>query len=163
MREDSLNGKKMDMKSILESSYLNYIIRLIMGIVFIYASYSKILDPVSFSSNIHNFGVTPLYIENLIAIVLPWLELFIGLGLITGIKYHASIDISIYLMWAFTFLILQAYLRGKSIDCGCFMTDISASDAAEKRFDMLKRIFEDIVFLIMLYKLKYDANNKKTH
>ena len=138
MRVDSPNGKKMDMKSVLESRYLNYIIRLIMGIVFIYASYSKILDPVAFSSNIHNCGVTPVYIENLIAIVLPWLELFIGIGLITGIKYRASIDISIYLMWAFIILISQAYLRGKSIDCGCFMNDISPSDAAEKRFDMLK-------------------------
>ena len=124
MREDSLNGKKMDMKSILDSSYLNYLLRLIMGIVFIYASYSKILDPVSFSSNIHNFGVTPVYIENLIAIVLPWLELFIGLGLITGIKYRASIDISIYLMWAFIILISQAYLRGKSIDCGLSLIHI---------------------------------------
>ena len=66
-------------------------------------------------------------------------------------------------MWAFIILISQAYLRGKSIDCGCFMNDISPSDAAEKRFDMLKRIFEDIIFLIMLYKLKYDANNKKSH
>ena len=43
------------------------------------------------------------------------------------------------------------------------MTDISPNDAAEKRFEMLKRIFEDIIFLIMLYKLKYDANNKKSH
>ena len=39
-----------------------------MGTVFIYASYSKILDPVSFSTDIHNYGVTPFYIENLIFI-----------------------------------------------------------------------------------------------
>ena len=40
-----------------------------MGIVFIYASYSKILDPASFSNNIHNYGVTSIYIENLVALI----------------------------------------------------------------------------------------------
>ncbi len=47
---------------------LKLLIRLFMGIVFIYASYSKILDPVSFSQNIHNYGVTPIFIENIIAL-----------------------------------------------------------------------------------------------
>ena len=84
-----------------------FLIRLIMGIVFIYASYSKILDPTAFSQNIHNYGVTPLFAENIIALTLPWIELFIGLGLIFNIKYDACVDISIYLMVIFIILILQ--------------------------------------------------------
>ena len=133
-----------------------------MGTVFIYASYSKILDPVSFSTDIHNYGVTPFYIENLISLILPWVELLIGLGLISGLKYEASLDLSIYIMILFIFLITQAYLRGKSIDCGCFLSDISLEDAATKRFDMLKRIMEDIVFLILLFTLKYNINKEKS-
>ena len=133
-----------------------------MGTVFIYASYSKILDPVSFSTDIHNYGVTPFYIENLISLILPWVELLIGLGLISGLKYEASLDLSIYMMILFVFLITQAYLRGKSIDCGCFLSDISLEDAATKRFDMLKRIVEDIVFLILLFTLKYNINKEKS-
>ena len=133
-----------------------------MGTVFIYASYSKILDPTSFSNNIHNYGVTSIYIENLISLILPWVELFIGLGLISGLKYEASVDLSIYMMILFVFLIAQAYLRGKSIDCGCFLSDISLEDAATKRFDMLKRIMEDIVFLILLFTLKYNINKEKS-
>ena len=133
-----------------------------MGTVFIYASYSKILDPVSFSTDIHNYVVTPFYIENLISLILPWVELFIGLGLISGLKYEASLDLSIYIMILFIFLITQAYLRGKSIDCGCFLSDISLEDAATKRFDMLKRIMEDIVFLILLFTLKYNINKEKS-
>ena len=133
-----------------------------MGIVFIYASYSKILDPASFSNNIHNYGVTPIYIENLVALILPWIELFVGLSLISGIKYEASINISIFMMILFLVLITQAYLRGKSIDCGCFLNEISTEDAAAKRFDMLKRIVEDIVFLILLFTLKYNVNKEKS-
>ena len=151
----------MDIQLLMNNKYLNYIIRLVMGLVFIYASYSKILDPVSFSSNIHNYGVTPLYLENILALVIPLIEFIIGFGLITGIRYKASLDISIYMMVLFIVLISQAYLRGKSIDCGCFMNDISPEDAATKRLEMLKRIVEDIIFLILLYKLKYDVNNPK--
>ena len=130
------------------------LIRLFMGLVFIYASYAKIIDPLSFSQNIHNYGVTPFFIENIIALTLPWVELFIGLGLILNIKYDACLDIAIFLMALFIILISQAYFRGKSIDCGCFSNDLSPQEWGEKRFDMLKRIFEDIVFLILLIALK---------
>ena len=126
-----------------------------MGIVFIYASYSKILDPISFSNNIQNYGVTPIYIENLISLILPWIELFIGIGLISGIKYKASIDISIYMMIAFILLISQAYLRGKSIDCGCLLSDLSDTSSSEKRMHMIKRIIQDICFILYALIVKY--------
>jgi len=141
-------------EKILDNYIVALSIRLIMGIVFIYASYSKIIDPTSFSQNIHNYGVTPLFLENIIALTLPWVELFIGLGLIFNIKYDLCLDISMFLMALFIILISQAYIRGKSIDCGCFSNDLSPQEWGEKRFDMLKRIFEDIVFLILLIALK---------
>ena len=143
------------------SNTLIALIRIAMGIVFIYASYSKILDPTAFSQNIHNYGVTPLFIENIIALTLPWVELFIGFGLIFNIKYNTCVDISISLMMIFIILILQAYLRGKSIDCGCFSNDLSPQEWAEKRWDMLKRIFEDIVFLILLITLKFKSTSNR--
>ena len=142
------------------NNIIKHIIRIAMGIVFIYASYSKILDPISFSQNIHNYGVTPLFIENIIALTLPWVELFIGIGLIFKFKYEASLDISITLIIIFILLIAQAYLRGKSIDCGCFFNEISSEEAATKRFEMLKRMGEDFVFLILLLLLKYRTLNK---
>ena len=58
-------------------------------------------------------------------------------------------------------MIGQAYLRGKSIDCGCFSNDLSAQEWGEKRWSMLKRIFEDIVFLILLITLKFNSISNK--
>ena len=143
------------------NNVLKLLIRLFMGIVFIYASYSKILDPVSFSQNIHNYGVTPIFIENIIALSLPWIELFIGIGLIFNIKYDACLDFYIFLIVVFILLITQAYLRGKSIDCGCFLNEISDEEATLKRWNMLKRIFEDIIFLILLITLKFGLRTKQ--
>tara|TARA_Y100001970_G_C14045534_1_gene756124 strand:+ start:366 stop:812 length:447 start_codon:yes stop_codon:yes gene_type:complete len=146
----------------IQNKNIIFLIRLIMGLVFIIAAYPKILDPNAFSSNIHNYGVTPLYIENLIALILPWIELFIGISLIVKYKYESSLDICIYLMIAFTILISQAYIRGLSIDCGCFLGSDTESDS--KRFWMLIDIIRDIVFLALLFILKYDVRkNKELH
>jgi len=134
---------------------IEIVFRLILGVTFIYASIGKIIDPDQFSSAIHNFGVTPLYIENIIALYLPWLELIIGLGVILGIFYRASLNIIIALLVLFTLLILQAYLLGKSIDCGCFMHEMTLEKKSEVRAHMLKRIVEDIILLAMVAFLKY--------
>ena len=52
-------------------NYLNkllFICRVFLGFIFVYASYEKILDPVGFSKNIHNFHITPVSVENLAAL-----------------------------------------------------------------------------------------------
>lgn len=145
MRVDTINKSK-----IIEVAF-----RLVLGLTFIYASIGKIADPSGFSAAVHNFGATPIYIENIIALYLPWIELIIGFGLILGIFYKASLNIMITLLIVFTLLILQAYLRGKSIDCGCFMNELSLEKRSEVRADMLGRVVEDIILLAMAVFLKY--------
>ena len=143
-----------------KNKIIEIVFRLILGVTFIYASIGKIIDPSEFSSAIHNFGVTPIYIENIIALYLPWIELIIGVGLILGIIYRASLNITIALLIVFILLILQAYLLGKSIDCGCFMHEMSLEKETEMRFHMLRRIFEDIVLLSFALLLKYRQKKK---
>ena len=70
----------------IKSLRLPLIFRFILGVVFIYASYEKILDPIEFSKNIHNYHATQIFIENIVALVLPWMELIIGLFLIFGFQ-----------------------------------------------------------------------------
>ncbi|SVB39507.1 uncharacterized protein METZ01_LOCUS192361 [marine metagenome] len=77
--------------------------------------------------------------ENIIAIILPWLELLIGMGLILGIMIDGSARISAYLMVMFILMISQAMLRGYNIECGCGL----------KEGEMIgfNKILENIVFL----------------
>ncbi len=95
------------------------IIRFLLGLIFVYASYDKILDPGKFARDISNYHVVPFGLENSIAIILPWLELIIGLGIIFGVCINASVFISGGLLIVFIILIAQAILRGFNIDCGC--------------------------------------------
>ena len=54
--------------------------RLILGTVFLWASFDKILDPASFAKNISNYHVIPFGLENTIAIILPWLSFLLELA-----------------------------------------------------------------------------------
>ena len=94
-------------------------IRFLLGLIFVYASYDKILDPEKFARDISNYHVVPFGLENTIAIILPWLELIIGLGIIIGVCINASVFITGGLLIVFIILITQAILRGFNIDCGC--------------------------------------------
>ena len=59
--------------------------RWILGITFIYASYYKILSPTDFAKMVYGYNLFPEVLINLIAIVLPFVELISGLCLLLGI------------------------------------------------------------------------------
>jgi len=134
--------------------------RLILGYVFIYASIDKIIDPVSFSDIIDNYHITPVLLNNLFALFIPWLELIVGLCLIFNIKVHGASFLSILLLLWFIFILTQAIFRGINVECGCFDLNTSNLDDLKLRKNMIKRIFEDIVFLaISLYVNIKSKNN----
>tara|TARA_B100000945_G_scaffold55476_1_gene40799 strand:- start:208 stop:663 length:456 start_codon:yes stop_codon:yes gene_type:complete len=99
--------------------YLIFSFRVILGIIWIWASINKIQDPAAFARAINNYHVIPFGLENAIAIFLPWLELIIGIFLISGILVNGASFISSSLLFLFIILITQAILRGFNIDCGC--------------------------------------------
>jgi len=121
------------------NQYLIVIIRIILGSVFLWASFDKIIDPAKFAKSIANFHVLPFGIENIIAIVLPWLELFIGSGLILGVMVDGSIIITSILLILFNLMIAQAILRGFNIECGCGLK--------EGQLVGIEKILENFVYL----------------
>ncbi|MCP4930708.1 MAG: DoxX family membrane protein, partial [Candidatus Marinimicrobia bacterium] len=67
-----------------------FFFRLIIGIIFIYASIDKISHPAEFAIAIGNYHAVPFGLENMIAMVLPWLELLVGVCLIAGIMVDGA-------------------------------------------------------------------------
>lgn len=134
--------------------------RLALGYIFIYASIDKIIDPISFSNVIDNYHITPIILNNLFALFIPCLEFIIGICLIFNLKVHGASFLSIILLLWFIFILTQAIFRGINVECGCFDLNISDLDDLELRKNMIKRIFEDIVFLgISLYINIKSKNN----
>ena len=119
--------------------YLIVTTRIILGAVFLWASFGKILEPGDFARSISNYHIFPIGIENIVALILPWLELLIGMGLILGIMVDGSVQISAILLVMFILMIGQAMLRGFNIECGCGLK--------EGEMIGLNKILENIVFL----------------
>ena len=90
------------------NKYLTLFFRIVVGAIFLWASFDKIIDPAKFARDISNYHIVPLGLENTIALVLPWLEFFIGTGLIIGIMVDGSIIISSVLLITFNIMIAQA-------------------------------------------------------
>ena len=101
------------------NKYLILFFRIVVGAIFLWASVDKIIDPAKFARDISNYHIVPLGLENTIALILPWLEFFIGTGLIIGVMVDGSIIISSVLLITFNIMIAQAMARGFNIDCGC--------------------------------------------
>tara|TARA_B100001996_G_scaffold237778_1_gene183680 strand:+ start:451 stop:906 length:456 start_codon:yes stop_codon:yes gene_type:complete len=99
--------------------YLLLLARVLLGVMWAMAGFEKIVDPAQFSRDISNYHLLPFGLENTVAIVLPWLELFIGLSLIFGLYINSASAISGILMLIFIIFISQAMARGFNIECGC--------------------------------------------
>ena len=130
--------------------YLILLIRCLLGLVFVYASYDKILYPGKFARDIANYHIVPFGLENSIAIILPWLELLIGAGIILGIFLDGSVVLSGSFLILFIVMIFQAMMRGFNIECGCGL----------KEGEMVgwSKILENIVFLGASYIVFYSRN-----
>ena len=124
-------------------NYLILFFRVSVGVIFLWASFDKIIDPGKFARDIANYHIVPLGLENTIAITLPWLEFFIGTGLILGLLVDGSIVISSILLVFFNIMIAQAMARGFNIDCGCGLK--------EGQLVGFEKLIENFIFIVFTY------------
>lgn len=101
------------------------IIRLIVAYVFIRAGLPKIQDPVSFSVAVGGFRLTGPELSMWVALILPWLELVLGLGLLIPRLRRTSGILLALLLLLFIGLHASAWLRGLDISCGCFGKELT--------------------------------------
>ena len=99
---------------------LTLALRLAAGVLLVYASYDKLLDPQPFADAVDDYRILPLALVNLTAVVLPWVELVAGLCLIAGLGTPGAGLVTAVLAAVYTGALSSALLRGLEIGCGCF-------------------------------------------
>ena len=128
-----------------QRSVIALLCRVILGIVLIYASIDKIVHPAEFAKAIGNYNVLPFGLENLLGIVLPVLELMVGICLVLGIMIDGSAIIAAGMMVVFIIALSQALFRGIDINCGCFKVTVENGGHQVG----IRRIIEDFIYLGM--------------
>ena len=131
------------MRRLIDNDYLTLISRLFIGGMYIAASFYKIIEPAAFAKSIWQYHLVPGSLINLMALILPWLELVIGLALIFGLAYRGAIWWANLLLVVFIAALASTIVRGIDIDCGCFKAGQSATAPAWDAlwFDLVAMLF----------------------
>lgn len=112
----------------------------------------KIIDPAGFAESILNYKLTPIFLVNLFAIIIPWTETVAGLFLVFGFSSKESSFIIGALLIVFNVMVTIAVIRGLDIECGCFGTNDSQTVGIQK-------LLENFVLLLFSIQIiLFDKN-----
>jgi putative oxidoreductase len=131
-------------QSLISNSWVELAARWILGLTFVYASSYKILLPADFAKIIYGYNLFPVVLINLIAIILPFMELMAGLALIFGIYPRSAAIIINGLLLAFIVALSINLIRGHEFHCGCF----SAGEGGHTETPEMT-IVRDIIYFII--------------
>ncbi len=115
-----MNAIKNFINAILYGNNITLALRIFTGLLFLYSGIFKAFDLDNFGKIIMMYDILP---ENLVpytAIIVPFLELLIGLLLVIGFRIRAASFVTIMLMFLFMIFITVNIIRGNTFDCGCF-------------------------------------------
>jgi len=107
----------------LNNPILLLIFRLVVGFIFLSFGASKIGIADQFAADIAKYAIMPEFSLNIVAMVLPWLEIVVGILLILGVRLRASAIFSILLLLTFISFVGFAMMMGFDINCGCSSTN----------------------------------------
>ena len=99
----------------------------LFGAVFVFAGWIKVLDPGMFLISIRGFNLLGDPYAAWLALLLPWVEVFAGLAVITGWLRRGGLLILNLCTIAFLIALGLAAWRGLDLDCGCFGNLIKTS------------------------------------
>jgi len=121
-----------------------FIARLILGGIFIYASIDKIAFPAEFANLLQGYNILPSFLIKPIALILPWIELIAGILLVVDLLPKESAFVLTSLLIVFLIAIGFQAKKGPIEDCGCFGKD---SILSTSNFSLL--VLRDLIFIVI--------------
>lgn len=101
--------------------YLTLVGRLVLGVVFLYAAYTKLRQPwLLFAMSIDAYKLLPEWAVLFAARIIPWIELVLGILLLAGFRLRYVATFASGLLLFFFAVMVRSYAKGMGIDCGCF-------------------------------------------
>ena len=120
--------------------------RLGLAAVFLISAVLKAVDPDTTYVAVRAYDVLPKAGVAVVAAVLPWLEIAVGLLLLAGVATRVVAAVAAALLLVFVVGVTQAWARGLSIDCGCFGGG-GAVEPGQTTYG--RELLRDLAFLLM--------------
>jgi uncharacterized membrane protein YphA (DoxX/SURF4 family) len=140
---------------LLDSRSISLLVRVALGLVFVYSSWAKIADPPGFAEMVWNYRILPGFLVNPVAIVLPWLELLAGLALISGfLRKGAALLVGLMLV-GFMVALSTDLARGIAIECDCFPTASEAKTTVALFAAMKLDLLRDAGLLLLSFQVLF--------
>jgi putative oxidoreductase len=137
------------LRSRLLSPWLTVRLQFVLAAFFVVAGIAKVADPPGFAHEIHNYGLVPGFAVNAMALVLPWLEIVVGVSLFLSLWTRSAARILALLLVVFIAALSINLARGKPVDCGCFGGSTTPKTPEQRLFDMKLAIARDVGLLLI--------------
>ncbi len=115
------------MGRLLTGRWLNLLLSLFIGGMFVFAAWDKVLEPAGFAMSVRGYKIIPFAFSNLFALGVSWTELVAGIMLILGIFTRKAAGAIAILLAMFIVAITMVIVRGMTVDCGCFGSEGGSS------------------------------------
>lgn len=99
---------------------MQWVLRLCLAGLFVYAGALKLLDPAGFAEDISHYRLLPEALVAPFALGLPVLEVVVGAGLLSRAYMKGAAALCALLLGVFAVAMAQSKLRGIDLECGCF-------------------------------------------
>ena len=139
------------------TSWLPFLIRIGLGMVFAYAGITKLMDPKAFARIISQYDLLPETFLPIAAIGLPLLELLAGIGLILSIR--GSLSLVFTLLIFFIAILWYGILKDLNVDCGCF-----SGEELKGQAGLWEAFYRDLIMTgasIFLFFLRWIQSDRK--
>jgi hypothetical protein len=124
-------------------------VQIALGAVFVASAIPKLVDPPAFAHMIYNYRLLPGTLVNALALVMPWIELLVGILLVLGAWRREAALVAALLLVVFLGAIGWNLLRGHAIDCGCFDVRSAGKTPEQLLADMKWVMLRDVGLLLL--------------
>lgn len=129
--------------------YIIPALRILLGGLFAISALLKLPSLKDFAVIVAKYDILPRQLVKPVAYAQPFVELFIGLWLLSGQMLFFGSIAGILLMIAANIFTFSAYFRRKKIDnCGCYGTSIQSPLT-------WKKLVENIIITLLLFVLAF--------
>ncbi len=151
MTANKISFRTLSFRRIVVHPATVWTLRLILGVTLLYAGWLKLIDMPGMAEAIANYRILPYSLSNLPAIIMPAVEVIVGICLIFGIWFDGALFLTSAMFATFVIAIESAIWRDLNIDCGCFST----SDGEIVGVKILLRAGFLFLFTIPIWMARY--------